>query len=242
LVVYYQPKICLATNETCGVEALVRWDHPERGLLYPDTFLPLVENNGLMDALTKVVLDQSLEQLSRWHEEGHDLTLSVNVSAAGLHNEGFTEMVEDLLSIHEVPPGRLVLEITETTIASNPEHAREVLATLGESGIRFSIDDFGTGYSSLAGLRSLPVNELKIDRMFINDIEHPEGSAIVEYSIQLGHMLGLSVVAEGVETESDQEKLLELGCDVGQGYWFAKPISADELTAWMGDDDVAKAA
>jgi len=151
-------------------------------------------------------------------------------------------MVEDLLSIHEVPPGRLVLEITETTIASNPEHAREVLATLGESGIRFSIDDFGTGYSSLAVLRSLPVNELKIDRMFINDIEHPEGSAIVEYSIQLGHMLGLSVVAEGVETESNQEKLLELGCDVGQGYWFAKPISADELTTWLGDDDVAKAA
>jgi len=242
LVVYYQPKICLASNETIGVEALVRWDHPERGLLYPDTFIPLAEDNGLMDTLTKVVLDQSLKQLSCWHEEGFDLTLSVNVCAAGLHNDGFTEMVRGLLSHHEVPPERLLLEITETTIASNPEHAQEVLAGLGESGIRFSIDDFGTGYSSLAVLRSLPVNELKIDRMFINDIDHPDGSAIVEYSIQLGHMLGFSVVAEGVETESNQAKLQELGCDVGQGYWFAKPIPADELTRWMGDDDAAKAA
>ncbi len=233
LVVYYQPKIDLEHDRTCGVEALVRWKHPEHGLLLPDTFMPLAERGGMMNDLTQIVLERSIAQLREWLDAGRDLHLAVNVSARGLHNQELVKTVDDLLSRYRVPAERLVLEITETTIAANPEGAREVLSRLRNRGVRFSIDDFGTGYSSLAVLRSLPVNEIKIDRRFVSDLHHPEGTAIVDYSVQLGHMLGLKVVAEGVEEAIDIPKLQALKCDIAQGYFFTRPIPGEELTAWM---------
>lgn len=235
LTVYYQPKIDLGAGQPCGVEALVRWNHPEHGLIMPDTFIPLAERGGMMNSLTMIVLEKSLAQLRQWLHEGRDLHLAVNVSARGLHNREFVTVVGDLLLRHQVPAERLVLEITETTIAEDPEGAREVLAQLQDLGVRFSIDDFGTGHSSLALLRSLPVSELKIDRSFISDLSHPEGLAIVDYSVQLGHMLGLAVVAEGVEQETDQTELRKLGCDIAQGYWYARPMPAEDLNAWLDD-------
>ncbi len=233
LVVHYQPKLDLRADRVCGVEALVRWDHPELGLLPPADFVPLAERSGMMNRLTSIVLEQSLAQLGRWLADGRDLHLAVNVSARGLHDAALTDVIESGLARNGVPAERLVLEVTETTIAADPDGARDVLGRLRSQGVRFSIDDFGTGYSSLAVLRSLPVNEIKIDREFVGDLSHPEGSAIVEYSIRLGHMLGLTVVAEGVEDPEDQPRLLGLGCDLGQGFWFAPPMPADELTAWL---------
>ncbi len=233
LVVHYQPKIDLAAGQVCGVEALVRWDHPRHGLLMPDRFIPLAERGGMMNSLTATVLDLSLTQLRDWLGEGRDLDMAVNISARGLRNSEFVTIVEHLLRRHQIPGERLVLEITETTIAADPEGAREVLARLRNLGVRFSIDDFGTGYSSLAVLRSLPVSELKIDRSFISDLSHPEGLAIVDYSVQLGHMLGLAVVAEGVERREDQTELARLGCDMAQGYWYARPMPAGDLSAWL---------
>ncbi len=233
LVVYYQPKIDLATNTVCGFEALVRWLHPEHGLIPPDEFIPLAERSGLMKELTEVVLEQSLAQLHRWLTDGHHLHMAVNVSARGLHHTGLVDTVGRILTTNDVPAQRLVLEITETTIAADPEGARQVLQQLRARGVRISIDDFGTGYSSLAGLRLLPVNELKIDRQFVGDLDHPNGSAIVEYSVQLGHMLGLTVVAEGAERAEDGALLKALGCDVAQGYWYARPMPADEATTWL---------
>ncbi len=237
LVVHYQPKLDLVTDRVCGMEALVRWEHSELGLLSPDKFVPLAERAGMMNELTRVVLDQSLTQLRRWLDGGRDLHLAVNVSPTGLHDSGLADVVGVLLAEHGIPAERLVLEITETTIAADPDGAREVLAVLRERGVRISIDDFGTGYSSLAVLRSLPVSELKIDRRFVGDLTHPEGSAIVNYSIQLGHMLGLAIVAEGVEGESDEQELRRLGCDMAQGFWFARPMPGDSATSWMDERD-----
>ncbi len=236
LVVYYQPKVELLTGRVCGVEALVRWDHPERGLIPPDVFIPIAERSGMMHTMTRIVLAKSLAQLRDWLDTGFDLDLSVNVSARGLHDGKLSGVVKDLLQRYAVPSERLILEITETTIAADPVRAREFLTSLGEKGVRFSIDDFGTGYSSLAVLRSLPVNELKIDREFISDLAHPDCAAIVEYSIRLGHVLGLAVVAEGVEDAADQKQLAGLGCDMAQGYWFARPMPADAFTAWIRSD------
>lgn len=237
LVVYYQPKVDLKTNLTTGVEALVRWNHPDRGLIAPDVFIPLAERSGLIDAITHIVIEKSLAQLRCWLDNGLNLHISVNVSARGLHDGKLVEVVNELLARYSIPHECLVLEITETTIAADPVRAREVLASLGNQGVRFSIDDFGTGYSSLAVLRSLPVDELKIDREFIADLAHPDGAAIVEYSIRLGHVLGLVVVAEGVEDLADQKTLANLGCDMAQGYWFARPMPAEDITAWLIDDE-----
>ncbi|MEM7325015.1 MAG: EAL domain-containing protein [Actinomycetota bacterium] len=233
LVVYYQPKVDLSSDRVCGVEALVRWQHPELGLLGPDVFIPLAERGGMMQELTVVVIEQALAQLRRWLDDAQDLHVAVNVSARGLHDPAFAAMILDALGRHGVPADRLVLEITETAIAAEPDRARVVMAGLVDRGVRFSIDDFGTGYSSLAVLRSLPVHELKIDRQFVCDLDHPEGSAIVEYSIQLGHMLGLTVLAEGVEGADEPNRLRKLGCDMAQGYWFARPMPGERLSRWL---------
>ena len=233
LIVHYQPKIDLGSGKPCGVEALVRWDHPEHGLLMPDSFIPLAERGGMMNGLTLIVLDRSLCQLRKWLDQGRDLHLAVNVSARGLHNGEFITEVGDALARHQIPAERLMLEVTETTIAADPDGARQTLTKLQNLGVRCSIDDFGTGYSSLAVLRSLPVSELKIDRTFIKDLSDPEGLAIVDYCIRLGHMLGLAIVAEGVERAEDRTELCRLGCDLAQGYWYARPMPADDLDAWL---------
>ena len=235
LVVYFQPKVELEDERVCGVEALVRWNHPEHGLLPPGAFMAMAERSGLMNGLTRVVLEKTLAQLREWLDAGHDVDVAVNVSAGGLHDSGLADDIDRFLAKYGVPAERLVLEITETTIAEDAERAEEVLQTLVDRGVRVSIDDFGTGYSSLAVLRSLPVTELKIDRGFVSDLSHPEGAAIVEYSINLGHMLGLRVVAEGVEERWEGDRLLAMGCDMAQGYFFARPMPADQATAWMAE-------
>lgn len=236
LIVYFQPKIEISSDQLCGVEALVRWDHPERGILSPDTFVPLVERSGLMDSMTAIVLEKSLQQLRAWLDDGFNLHMAVNISAQGLQDNHLEIVIDELLTKYSIQPELLILEITETAIATDQARAQETIQSMVKNGLKFSIDDFGTGYSSLAVLRSLPVNELKIDRMFINDLAHPDGISIVEYCINLGHTLGMSVVAEGVQSQSDLDILKHLGCDVAQGFWFARPMPADELTGWMSDD------
>ncbi|MEM8921866.1 MAG: EAL domain-containing protein [Actinomycetota bacterium] len=233
LIVHYQPKVLLAEDRVAGVEALVRWQHPDHGVIPPNVFLPLAERAGMMDELTAIVLEKSLVQVREWLDVGLDLHVAVNISARGLHRSGLADVVTTMLTRHRVPGNRLVLEITERAIADDPDGAHRVLTRLGEHGVRFSIDDFGTGYSSLAVLRKLPVDELKIDRQFVAELSMPESHAIVDYSIQLGHMLGLQVVAEGVEDELATDTLRRLGCDLVQGYLYSRALPAEDLAAWL---------
>jgi diguanylate cyclase (GGDEF)-like protein len=231
LVVHYQPKHDLRCGRPVGVEALVRWRHPSRGLLYPDAFLPTVEQTNLMDELTVVVLRKALRQLAEWRAGGHDLLLSVNVSALSLLDDGFPEVVAELLrETGGIPPATLVLEITEHTLMSDPATALDILRRLRALGVRLSIDDYGTGYSSLSYLGDLPIHELKIDRTFVQRLTtDPKAAAIVESTVGLGHALGLEVVAEGVEDEAILGRLRDLGCDLAQGYHLGRPVPAEDL-------------
>ena len=225
LVVHYQPKVSLASGRVTGAEALVRWDHPVHGRIDPDVFVPIAERSDLIGSLTEFVLDTALRDCRRWNRMGAPVGVAVNLSVRNLHSGGLVEGVARLLAHHGVPPGRLTLEITETMIATNPLRAREAVCDLRALGVRLSIDDFGTGYSSLAMLRSMPVNELKIDRSFVADFG-PSGDAeaIVGFSNELGHRLGLAVVAEGVEDADTAAALARLGCDLAQGYWYSRPV------------------
>jgi len=230
LVLHYQPKVALDTQRVVGVEALVRWAHPERGLLYPDRFLPDAERYGLMRRLTTTVLAKGLEQAAVWYAEGMPLSVAVNVSAADLLDTELPSQIADMLAIRGLPGDALVIEVTETTLLVNPERAFTTLQRLRELGVRVSIDDYGTGYSSLARLRELPVDELKLDRSFVADLhQDARASAIVESTIRLAHSLNLTIVAEGVEDSQTQRLLESLGCDVGQGYHFGRPAPAQDL-------------
>ena len=202
-ILHYQPKIDIATGATFGAEALVRWQHPTRGLLYPDAFLPVVEQSGLMSAVTQLVLETAVGQLATWRADGLDLSVAVNLSASDLLDESLPERIAGLLSAHGVPGSALELEITESVIMIDPRHAREVLDALGRLGLRIAVDDYGTGYCALAYLRDLPIDELKIDRSFIALVTaDPRSAAIVRSTIELAHALGLKVVAEGVEDQA----------------------------------------
>ena len=224
LVVYYQPKAALATGRVVAVEALVRWQHPERGLILPDAFIPLAENTGLMRPLTLQVLDRALAQCRAW-----DLGVSVNVSTRNLLDPTLPEAVDALLEHHGVPADRLELEITETTIMADPARAKAVLDRLRAMGVDLAVDDFGTGYTSLRWLRELPVTTLKIDKSFVMDFD----SVIVSSIVQLGRSLGLQVVAEGVEDAASWEQLRALGCDLVQGYYLSRPQPEAVLTPWL---------
>jgi diguanylate cyclase (GGDEF)-like protein len=229
LLLHYQPK-CDLDGRVLGVEALVRWQHPQRGLLPPMTFLPVAERTGLIHPLTDLVLDLALAQVRRWRDEGRELPVAVNVSTRSLLQPGFAEKVLTALGTHGVPPRLLGLEITETTIMEDPERALAVLTQLAEAGVRLSIDDFGTGYSSLAYLKNLPVHELKIDRTFVAALTTSERDrVIVDSTVALGNRLGLDVVAEGVEDAATLDALGELGCRQAQGYFFSRPVPADQL-------------
>ncbi|MDQ1696117.1 MAG: diguanylate cyclase [Frankiaceae bacterium] len=233
LVLHYQPKIGLRTAKLEGVEALVRWKHPVRGLLPPDSFLPLAERYGLMRQLTTRVLTLALDQVSEWHRAGMDTSVAVNISVSNLLDLELPEQVRTLLEVRDLSPSCLILEVTETTLMADPTRATELLTRLQAIGVRVSIDDYGTGYSSLARLRELPVNELKLDRSFLLGISRdPRAGAIVRSTVELAHSLGLTLVAEGIETQRDEEILRELACDLGQGFHLARPLPADELLAW----------
>ena len=243
-VLHYQPKIDVATGATFGAEALVRWQHPTRGVLYPDAFLPVVEQSGLMNALTTLVLESALGQLAAWRAAGLDLTLAVNLSASDLLDESLAERIAGLLSDHGVPGDALELEITESVIMIDPNRAREVLDSLRALGLRIAVDDYGTGYCALAYLRDLPVDELKIDRSFIAHITTDRRSAaIVRSTIELAHALGLKVVAEGIEDQQALDAVSGFGCDYAQGFHFSRPLPADAFirSAGLRTADVAPA-
>jgi diguanylate cyclase len=239
LVLHYQPKIDLRTDEVSGVEALVRWAHPIRGLLAPMEFVPLVEHAGLMRPFTLWVLDCALGQCRAWRDQGMDLRVAVNLAVPSLLDVRLGEEVGRLLAKHAVPAHLLELEITESSVMTDPKRSIAKLEELSAMGVRLAIDDFGTGYSSLSYLRRLPVDELKIDRSFVMNMEASSDDAmIVRSTIDLCRNLGLAVVAEGVETEHTFAKLRELGCDEAQGFLISRPVPADALTAWLADRTV----
>ncbi len=234
LVLHYQPQINIAKKDIIGVEALVRWQHPQQGLLPPMEFIPLAEQTGLIRPLTVWAINQALRQASIWGLQGHDITVSVNLSVHNLLDKDLPGQVQRLLKKWKVPPERLVLEITESNLMLDPEVALATLKKLQDMDVALSVDDFGTGYSSLAYLKTLPVSELKIDRSFIQEMMQGESDAkIVHLIASLSHNLGLTVVAEGVEDEATWNMIADLGCDVVQGYYVCKPMPAKELSAWM---------
>jgi diguanylate cyclase (GGDEF)-like protein len=234
LVVYYQPKAEAHSGRVIGLEALVRWQHPEHGLLGPNEFVPLAETTGLIRPLTSYVLETALRECRTWPDAGRDLSVAVNVSPRCLLDLGLPTEIAGLLAKYTIAPHRLVLEITESAIMSDPNRALEVLNRLHTLGVRLSIDDFGTGYSSMAYLKNLPVQELKVDRSFVTHMRQQQSErVIVRSTIDLAHNLGLQVVAEGVEDKETWRELDLLGCDAIQGYHLAKPMSASTLTAWL---------
>jgi diguanylate cyclase (GGDEF)-like protein len=234
LTLHFQPKASLRTGAIVGVEALVRWQHPERGLLPPAEFVPLVERSGLGRMLTLEVIDQALRAERAWRAEGLELTVAVNTSAATLLDVRFPDDVAGLLQRWAAPAGVLGLELTEETIMTDPQRAQDVLARLSEIGVDLSLDDFGTGYSSLSMLKRLPVRELKIDRSFVMGILDDRGdAAIVRSTVDLARNLGLRVVAEGVESAEAWDLLARWGCDLAQGYHLSRPIPLGELLALL---------
>jgi EAL domain-containing protein (putative c-di-GMP-specific phosphodiesterase class I) len=233
LLLHYQPKVSISTGEVVGAEALVRWAHPDRGLLFPDTFIPLAEHTGLIGPLTRYVLDAALAQARVWADAGQPLTVSVNLSARNLLDDGLPDQVAELLSVHGVPAELLELEVTESAIMTEPIRAQRLLQALAGLGVRLSIDDFGVGYTSLGQLKTLPVTELKIDRSFVMTMAEDISNALIVHSvIDLGHNLGLTLVAEGVETELALTALAGYGCDVAQGYHLCRPIPVDAFDSW----------
>jgi diguanylate cyclase (GGDEF)-like protein len=232
LVLHYQPKVALPGGEICGVEALVRWQHPQRGLLPPGEFLPAAEHSGLIGPLTEWVLRRALADQAAWTAAGQLWTLSVNVSARNLEVLGFPALVEGLLADGGTPPHRLILEVTETALAGDTDEVVRAITELGRYGIGISVDDFGTGYTSLSHLRGLPITEIKIDRAFVSDVDRdPQSQAIVRSVIELAHGLGSRATAEGVETTEVRDWLATAGCDEAQGYLFGRPSPWQQITA-----------
>jgi EAL domain-containing protein (putative c-di-GMP-specific phosphodiesterase class I) len=234
LVLHYQPKACLQDGTVEAVEALVRWQHPTRGLLYPDTFLPIAEQTDLIDKLTEWVMDTALDDIRDLDRRNNKLSVAVNVSARSLSRADFASRVEAALVKASVSPTRLIVEITETALVTDPTRAATVLARLDAAGVRVSIDDFGKGQTSLGSLSALPVHELKIDKSFVADmLSNPAHAAIVRSIVDLGHNLSMRVIAEGVETEEVLASLRLTGCDVVQGFLLARPMSSRKLQKWL---------
>lgn len=233
LLLHYQPKIDLKTGRPVGAEALVRWQHPQRGLLFPDTFIPLAERTGLINQLTTWVVVEALREGLTFAENGFPLELAVNLSARNLHDPGFSGLLLGLVSAAGFPLERLTLEITETAIMADPGRAKAVLGELRAAGIQLSMDDFGIGQSSLTYLKDLPISKMKIDKSFVMGFGEPRNVAIVRSAIDLARNMQLNVTAEGIEDELAYEALRELGCDLGQGYFISKPIAPQALLTWL---------
>lgn len=234
LDVHYQPKLDLPSGDVIGVEALVRWNHPDRGLLYPDVFLPLAEQAGLMRRLALRVLERSLRDLREWREQGLELSMAVNLSVSNLQDVALPDQVGLLLDSFGLPAAALTLEITEDVLMADAARSQQVMAGLRRLGVRLSIDDYGTGYSSLSYLRALPVDELKLDRSFVSHLTSDErAAAIVRSTLQLSRDLGMSMVVEGVEDAATLASLRAWGCDVAQGYHIARPMPAEKFLAWL---------
>ncbi|HEV7984851.1 MAG TPA: EAL domain-containing protein [Steroidobacteraceae bacterium] len=234
LRLYYQPKVTLNSAGIHAAEALIRWIHPVRGMVPPGLFIPFAEHTGYIKILTRWVLTEAIRQCGAWLRQNVQVEISVNLSARDLSARELPELISGLLAEHQVPPHMICLEITESGFMEDPAHAQRVLDRLSAIGLRLSIDDYGTGYSSLSYIMKLPVNELKIDRAFVSNMsEDPDMMTIVRSTIELGHNLGLKVVAEGIEDSKGYALLRGLGCDYAQGYYISPPMSAEALPAWL---------
>ncbi len=234
LVLHYQPKARLATGTVEAVEALARWNHPQRGLLFPDEFIPVTEHTSMIRPLTIHLLETALEQIDGWSKEGIQLNVAVNLSAQLLLDLQLPREIGRMLSRVGAASSRLEVEITESAIMSDPRRARRVLDRMREMGIRVAIDDFGTGYSSLVSLKQLPVSTIKVDKSFVMNMEDdPDDAAIVRSTVALGHNLGLEVVAEGVETRAAWDALAAMGTDYAQGYYLSKALPGDQFGGWL---------
>jgi diguanylate cyclase (GGDEF)-like protein len=243
LTLLYQPVVDAGTRELRAFEALLRWNHPTRGLLMPTEFLPLAERTTLVRPLTRWVVLTAVRQAAAWRRTGLDTTVAVNVSASVLE-PGLLGIVDEALARSSWPAEQLVLEITETAVASDADEALEVVRTLAERGVRISVDDFGAGYTSLGQLRELTAHQLKVDRQFVTDLlGGPEDEAIAASIIDLGHRLGLQVIAEGVESSAVADRLRDLGCDELQGYWVGRPMSPElALARWQAEPEPERGA
>lgn len=234
LVLHFQPQLRIGDASIVGVEALLRWEHPERGLLPPAAFIPIAEELGMMGRLTEWVLRTGLRQLKRWQRHGYVFRMAVNLSAQDLRDPRLAETVVRLLAAYDIPAERLCVEITETAVTADVDRALEFLCKLAEIGVRISIDDFGTGYSSLALLRRFPVSELKIDRTFVIGMENDaDDAAIVASTIELAHRLSVDVVVEGVERRTTQAAVARLGADIAQGHSIGEPMTAEDFERWF---------
>ena len=233
LSLYVQPKIDFSTGKLLAVEALVRWNHPERGMIFPDMFIPFAEQTGHITKISYWMLSEAARYAALWQKQGLNIGLAVNLSARDLIDIELPNKLKNILSEHQLSASSLSLEITESSIMDDPVRALDTVERIAKMGIQLSIDDFGTGYSSLAYLKRLPVSELKIDKSFVMNIEHDNDDVtIVKSTIELGHNLGLKVVAEGIENKNVWNILNAMGCDYGQGYFMSKPMSADKLLEW----------
>jgi diguanylate cyclase (GGDEF)-like protein/PAS domain S-box-containing protein len=234
LMLHYQPKAALESGEVRSVEALLRWNHPSRGMVFPDSFIPIAQETGLIGPLTLYVIEEALRQGREWLDEGLDLSIAVNLSTRNLLDRDFPKQVAGLLTRWGMDARSLELEVTESSMLANPTRAKVVMQELSELGLRLSIDDFGTGYSSLAYLRHLPVDEIKIDRSFVMGMgNEADDAVIVRSTVDLGRNLGLDVVAEGVETLELWNRLRDLGCQTAQGYFLSRPVPPRELATWL---------
>ncbi len=238
LLLHYQPKVNLSSASIVSVEALVRWRHPTLGELMPDDFVPMAEHTGLISPMTEWVLSAAVAQCLKWKKLGLNISVAVNLSVRNLLDAHLPKKVGRLLELHHVPPGLLTLEVTESAIMGDPDKALSSIKQLKEMGVHLSIDDFGTGYSSLSYLKALPVTELKIDQSFVKGMGSDRSDAIiVQSTIDLGHNLGLKVTAEGVENRQSWQYLRTFGCDVAQGYYMSRPLTAQQLMSWVRESE-----
>ncbi len=238
LELYYQPKIRIKDNTLYGAEALVRWHHPKHGFISPDEFIPMAERTRMINALTLWVLKEAFQECANWHSQGKELTISINLSAKDLHDPELPDLIAGIAVSCGIKPEWIILEITEGSIITDPELSLEILDRLSKMGYKLSIDDFGTGYSSLSYLKKMSLNELKIDRSFVQDILVSDSDdVIVNATINLAHNLGFYVTAEGVETKEILDKLKAYGCDIAQGYHFSKPLSVTGFNQWITESE-----
>ena len=230
---HFQPKISLPDGTLCGAESLVRWEHPEFGFLPPDEFIAAAEQAGTIVHLTRYVLARSVAYCRQWLDQGLEVPVAVNLSARDLQDEYLPHFVQQLVVQHDLPPGRLTLEITENRVMQDLDQAVSILEALRDIGVRISVDDFGTGHSSLAQLKHMPLHELKIDKSFIMKlVEEEQNLAIVHTIVDLAHNMQLDVIAEGVENEDTLRRLSDAGCEQAQGYFISKPLDPDAFADW----------
>jgi EAL domain-containing protein (putative c-di-GMP-specific phosphodiesterase class I) len=231
----YQPQVDYRDHSVVGVEALLRWQHPQHGFVPPDLFIPLAEQNGTIIPIGEWILDQTCRQLREWHDQGFtELRMAVNLSTVQLHHAELPRVVNNLMQVYRLPLRSLELEVTETGLMEDINTAAQHLLSLRRSGALIAIDDFGTGYSSLSYLKSLPLDKIKIDKSFVQDLlEDEDDATIVRAIIQLGKSLGMQVIAEGVETVEQEAYIIAQGCNEGQGYLYSKPLPARELTTYL---------